>query len=91
MIFERFVRLQSKLQKGVETLEFFTSTQWEFTNDNIYGIINEMNEIDNKTFNVDVRDLSWKYYIDQYCLGIKKYLLKEDMSKMANCRRKLNK
>jgi fatty acyl-CoA reductase len=48
-----------------------------------------MNEVDNKTFNVDVRELSWRNYIEHYCLGIKKYLLKEDMSKMANCRRKL--
>ncbi len=81
--------MQTKLQKGVETLEFFTSTQWEFTNDNIYSIIDQMNEVDNRTFNVDVRDLSWKNYIEHYCLGIKRYLLKEDMSKMPNCRRKL--
>jgi fatty acyl-CoA reductase len=43
-----FVRLQSRIQKAVQTLEFFTSTQWEFTNDNFYAIMSEMNEVDNK-------------------------------------------
>ena len=41
------------------TLEFFTSTQWEFTNDNIYGIINEMNEIDNKVS----RTKKWNFFL----------------------------
>lgn len=84
-----FVRLQSRIKKAVGTLEFFTSTQWEFTNDNIYKLTEEMNEVDNKIFNIDVRDLHWKSYIEQYCLGTKKYLLKEDMTKMSKCRREL--
>ncbi len=47
-IFERFVRLQSRIRKAVETLEFFTSNQWEFTNDNVHYLINEMNQTDNR-------------------------------------------
>jgi len=84
-----FVRLQGRIKKAVCTLEFFTSTQWEFTNDNIFKLAEEMNEVDNKIFNIDVRDLHWKSYIEQYCLGTKKYLLKEDMTKMNKCRREL--
>jgi fatty acyl-CoA reductase len=84
-----FVRLQAKLARGVETLEFFTSTQWEFTNDNIWAIQAEMNGEDRRQFNVDVTELSWASYIEQYCLGIKRYLLKEDMTRMVVCRRKL--
>ena len=70
-------------------MEFFTTRQWEFTNDNVYKIISEMNELDNKVFNVDVRELNWKNYIENYCLGTKKYLLKEDMSNMNKCRQQL--
>jgi len=84
-----FVRLQKRIGKAVETLEFFTSTQWEFTNDNIYKLISEMNEVDNKMFNIDVKDLHWKSYIEQYCLGTKKYALKEDMTRMNKCRKQL--
>lgn len=85
-----FVKIQSKIKRAVETLEFFTSTEWEFTNDNVYKVINEMNETDNKLFNVDVREMSWRSYMEQYCLGTKKYALKEDMSKMSKCRRELS-
>lgn len=42
-------------------------------------------------FNIDVRDLHWKSYIEQYCLGTKKYLLKEDMTRMNVCRKQLSK
>ncbi len=44
----RFVRLQHRICKAVETLEYFTSTEWEFTNENIFNIENEMNETDRK-------------------------------------------
>lgn len=84
-----FVRLQGRIKKAVETLEFFTSCQWEFTNDNVHMLINEMNEVDNKMFNVDVKDLHWKSYMESYCLGTKKYALKEDMTKMNKCRKEL--
>ena len=50
-----------------------------------------MNETDNKIFNIDVRGLDWKKYVEHYCLGTKKYLLKEDMSKMNKCRKELAK
>ena len=86
-----FVRIQAKLRKAVETLEFFTSTEWHFSNANIFALIDEMSDVDNKMFNIDVRHIDWKLYIEHYCLGTKKYLLKEDMSKMAKCRRELTK
>lgn len=84
-----FVRLQGRIAKAVETLEFFTSTEWEFSNENIYMIMNEMNEVDNKIFTVDVKPINWRNYMEQYCLGTKKYLLKEDMTKMNACRKQL--
>ena len=58
----------------------------------MYNEINEKVSLNinfTKTFNVDVRDLNWRNYIEQYCLGTKKYLLKEDMSKMTKCRKDL--
>lgn len=42
-------------------------------------------------FNINVREINWKLYIENYCLGIKKYLLKEDMAKMDKCRKALAK
>lgn len=33
-----------------------------------------------QVFNFDVRHLNWSQYMENYVLGIKKYLLKEDMA-----------
>lgn len=46
--FNSFVRIQKKIKKAVEILEFFTTKQWEFTNDNIFMLLDELNETDTK-------------------------------------------
>ncbi len=84
-----FVRLQKKIKKAVEVLEYFTTKQWEFTNDNFYMIMKELNETDNQMFNFDLKELNWKSYIEQYCLGTKVYLMKEDAKKLNECRIKI--
>uniref|UniRef100_A0A2K6N630 Fatty acyl-CoA reductase n=1 Tax=Rhinopithecus bieti TaxID=61621 RepID=A0A2K6N630_RHIBE len=44
-----------------------------------------------KTFNIDVRQLHWAEYIENYCLGTKKYVLNEEMSGLPAARKHLNK
>ena len=44
-----------------------------------------------KIFSVNVKDVHWPIYIENYCLGVKKYLLKEDMTKLNQCRKALAK
>lgn len=102
------MRIQNKVKKAVTSLEFFTSHQWEFTNDNLFMIMKQMNEYDAKvmikylklnlkiyickiiqTFNLDVKELHWPSYIEQYCLGAKKYVLKEEMTNINKARRQL--
>jgi fatty acyl-CoA reductase len=86
-----FVRVQKKISKAVEILEYFTTKDWEFTNDNFLALMNSMNDHDKKEFYLDIRPLNWKTYIEQYCLGAKIHLLKEDISNVEYCRRKLAK
>ena len=32
-----------------------------------------------QTFNIDVRQLHWAEYIENYCMGTKKYVLNEEI------------
>jgi hypothetical protein len=41
-----------------------------------------MNEKDIELFQFDTRSLNWKLYIENYFVGIKKFLIKEDSAKM---------
>lgn len=42
-----------------------------------------------QVFNFDVRQLNWLEYIENYVLGIKKYLLKEDMAGIPEAKQHL--
>uniref|UniRef100_A0A8C1J0I1 Fatty acyl-CoA reductase n=1 Tax=Cyprinus carpio TaxID=7962 RepID=A0A8C1J0I1_CYPCA len=46
---------------------------------------------DEVTFNFDVRQLNWPEYIENYCIGTKKYVLNEDMSDIPAARQHLRK
>lgn len=42
-----------------------------------------------QVFNFDVRQLNWLEYIENYVLGVKKYLLKEDMAGVPKAKQHL--
>lgn len=54
-------------------------------------LMNQLNPEDKKTFNIDVRQLHWAEYIENYCMGTKKYVLNEEMSGLPAARKHLNK
>mgnify|MGYP001810344392 CR=1 FL=1 len=81
--------MQKKAKKALSVLEYFTTHQWEFTNDNIFMLINNMSEIDNKIFNFDVRDLNWDHYLESYGIGAKVHLMKEDIKNVGIARQNI--
>jgi fatty acyl-CoA reductase len=42
-----------------------------------------------QVFNFDVRQLNWLEYIENYVLGVKKYLLKEDLAGIPKAKQHL--
>ncbi|KAI2564986.1 fatty acyl-CoA reductase 2 [Homo sapiens] len=48
-----------------------------------------MSPEDQRVFNFDVRQLNWLEYIENYVLGVKKYLLKEDMAGIPKAKQRL--
>lgn len=86
IIHSRFVKIQDRLSKAVTTLEFFTSNEWHFHNDNIFMLLGKMTEEDRRTFCFDPRSIDWKKYMLNYCLGVKQFVLKEDISELPRAR-----
>jgi fatty acyl-CoA reductase len=84
-----FVRIQDRLAKAVATLEYFTSNEWHFHNDNIFMLLSKMSEEDKRTFCFDARSIDWKKYTLNYCLGVKEFVLKEDIAELPRARRAL--
>ncbi|KAL3842113.1 hypothetical protein ACJMK2_020165 [Sinanodonta woodiana] len=84
-----YVRLQDKIQKSVRSLDYFTSRQWEFSNNNMLMLQSQLSEEDKKEFLFDVKLIDWRMYMEWYCLGTKQYVLKEELSQLPNARKSL--
>ncbi|XP_025122471.1 fatty acyl-CoA reductase 1 isoform X4 [Bubalus bubalis] len=87
----RMMKTITRLHKAMVFLEYFTSNSWVWSTDNVNMLMNQLNPEDKKTFNIDVRQLHWAEYIENYCMGTKKYVLNEEMSGLPAARKHLNK
>lgn len=56
-----------------------------------FKVINSESFCFMQTFNFDVRQLHWAEYMENYCMGTKKYVLNEEMSGLPAARKHLNK
>ena len=87
----RLTKFQIRLWKSVNTLEYFTSNEWYFSNDNMVGLHKSLEGRDQDTFNFDMKSIDWTTYMENYCIGTKKYALKEDMSRIGQAKATLRK
>jgi fatty acyl-CoA reductase len=72
------VRLYTKTDKAFVPFEFFTTHQWRFISDNPIHLLEEMTTEDQEMFNFDVRKINWQSYFENYILGIRQLVFKDD-------------
>uniref|UniRef100_A0A8C6LHA7 Fatty acyl-CoA reductase n=1 Tax=Nothobranchius furzeri TaxID=105023 RepID=A0A8C6LHA7_NOTFU len=87
----QMMRIFNRLHKAISLLEYFSSQDWEWNSDNMNMLMGQLTPKDRKMFNFDVRQLNWPEYIENYCIGTKKYVLNEDMSDIPAARQHLRK
>ncbi|XP_045410064.1 fatty acyl-CoA reductase 2 isoform X2 [Lemur catta] len=85
----RMTKLMNRLLKTLSLLEYFINRSWEWSTYNTEMLMSELSPEDQRVFNFDVRQLNWLEYIENYVLGIKKYLLKEDMAGIPEAKQHL--
>lgn len=71
------VGLQRKLNKAANCLEYFTTQQWHFRDDNVRRLEEELSPEDRETFMFDVKQIDWPSYLEHYILGIRQFIMKE--------------
>ncbi|KAM9278658.1 fatty acyl-CoA reductase 1 isoform 2-T3 [Morus bassanus] len=81
----------TRLHRAMMLLEYFTDKSWIWNTENMTMLMNQLNPQDKKMFNFDVRQLHWAEYMENYCIGTKKYVLNEEMSGIPAARKHLNK
>uniref|UniRef100_A0A665T994 Fatty acyl-CoA reductase n=1 Tax=Echeneis naucrates TaxID=173247 RepID=A0A665T994_ECHNA len=87
----RMMKTITRLHKAMMVLEYFTSHSWAWNTDNVAMLMSQMSPEDKKVFNFDVRQLHWAEYMENYCMGTKKYVLNEELSGLPAARKHLNK
>lgn len=84
------VKIQHKLAKAVECLEYFTTHQWRFTDDNVRNLLTHMSAKDRKTFAFDVKEIQWEKFLEKYVLGFREFLFKQNPKSLPNSRKKMS-
>ncbi|XP_060074421.1 fatty acyl-CoA reductase 1-like [Ylistrum balloti] len=86
-----FVKIQERLRKSVASLDYFTSQEWNFNNAGLYKILEVMTPEDKKDFNFDPKMINWAEYMEAYCLGTKRFVMKEELEELPKARNTLKK
>lgn len=66
------LRIQDKLSKAATCLEYFTTQEWHFEDENVRNLATTLSEADKKEFCFDVAKIDWESYIENYVLGIRR-------------------
>jgi fatty acyl-CoA reductase len=83
------VRLQHKIQAGLQVLQYFTTRNWHFRTTKFCALQEELSPVDRETFFTDFEVVDDDEYITNTVLGARQYCLKEPPSSLPRCRRNL--
>jgi len=83
------LKVMGKLQRAIQALEWFTTRQWHFKCNNVLMLSDQLQGQDKEAFAFDIRDLHWPTYWEDYVLGTRKYILKEENNTLPEARRSL--
>ncbi|XP_035790532.1 fatty acyl-CoA reductase 1-like [Anopheles albimanus] len=83
-------KIAKRFQKAAETGEFFAMHEWTFRNDNLRRLGSLVRQdVAGGEFRCDVTGLDWESYIEAYMLGIRRFVLKDELDSMDQARKKL--
>lgn len=73
----QFMRVYDKLEAMQSALTFFTTHEWTFKTDNLERLSGLLSEQDRKEFNIDVSQIQWLEFLQDYVRGLRDFVLKE--------------
>lgn len=83
----KMIKAIEKLDRVCQELGFFTTHGWKWDNRNGQALMSAMSEHDRTEFDVDMSKLHWPSYVESMCVGVKKFVLKEDMARIHIARK----
>jgi len=71
-----------KLERVMDVLYVFLLREWKFENSNIQDLWLRLSEDDRRTFPFSFKEFDWNLYIKNCVYGIRKYILRENISNL---------
>lgn len=78
----KFMNMYRLIDNNVSTLQPFICQEWTWENKNFSKILNALSNEDRENFDFDMRKIDWKEYYKRLTIGIKVYLLRDDMAQL---------
>ena len=72
----------------MDVLNYFSTKEWKFSNDNVKGLLNKMTKEDRENFAFDITEIDWDHYFRMYVRGIRMYLIKDPLDTLPKARAK---
>ncbi|XP_053986197.1 fatty acyl-CoA reductase wat-like [Hylaeus volcanicus] len=82
----RMLNIYKKIHKFMNVLNYFTTRQWKFTNENFKQVLAKMSPDDSHNFNCDITEVDWDLYFRSYIRGIRVYLIKDPIESLEQAR-----
>ncbi|XP_071632062.1 putative fatty acyl-CoA reductase CG5065 isoform X2 [Temnothorax longispinosus] len=85
------VKVAKRFERAAKTGEFFAMNEWKFYSGNMTKLVKFVRASEDcDKFDVDIRNVDWDMYLHQYMLGIRKYILKDNLDTLNNARNRLS-
>jgi len=88
------LRICRKIARAAKNGEFFALNEWNFHTNTVKSLQEALNNAeDGDNFNIDLSESNgfhWDPYVKTYLLGIRQYILKDDLSSLTRAKAKLN-
>ncbi|KAM3955075.1 putative fatty acyl-CoA reductase CG5065 [Aphomia sociella] len=81
------VNVQKRISHGLSVLQYYTTKEWYFKNDNFKSLQTRLSKEDNDTFFTDLSSLNANEYLRDYVLGARRFCCKEEMSTLPRARK----
>ncbi|KAG8194839.1 hypothetical protein JTE90_017275 [Oedothorax gibbosus] len=83
------VNTYTKIHSVLNHLQLYTTHQFLFTSKNMQRLNAEMSLADRRVFPIDLSQLNWPLYMQNYVLGVRRYFLKEKDDSLPAARRRV--
>ncbi|KAJ8707570.1 hypothetical protein PYW07_011247 [Mythimna separata] len=84
----RFIKLYNRVYRASMALSYFTTHSWVFKDDNTDRLYHSLSADDKLIFNFDTTDINIMEYVTLWCVGLRRYLMKDGIKHTEYARRK---